>query len=100
MILKPREAPYENSGELVTASCITDITFGCIPKISLLSECLTQSTQGMCCFHTAKKEKEARPAEEKFEVCSFVCSYSHSLEHALGTRMQVWSLTGLYPPTV
>ena len=56
MILIPREAPYENSGELVTASCITDITFGCIPKISLLSEFDTEHTGLVLLPHSQGEE--------------------------------------------
>ena len=56
MILTPREAPYENSGELVTASCITDITFGCIPKISLLSEFDTEHAGHVLFPHSQEGE--------------------------------------------
>ena len=56
MILTPREAPYENSGELVTASCITDITFGCIPKIPLLSEFDTEHTGLVLLPHSQGEE--------------------------------------------
>ena len=64
MILTPHEVPGGNSGDMVNAGCITDITldcitditFVCIPKISLLSEFDTEHTGLVLLPHSQGEE--------------------------------------------